>query len=143
MTIRRSMAVVALLAVILGAVFMPLYRQAQKETRRAEYERVALGLVRALDPLENSVPPGVSPSDWACAVRATVMCQVALCFGDDPISIEDLYRLRADLAPALRGPVDLETLEWIWGRFARTSPEAARLVDRIKTKYDACFPRKH
>ena len=120
-TTRRALAVVALIGVLLGCVIVPLFKNIDRRNKRAEYRRVGDSLVRAIDGLNNRVPQGVSPSTWVRTVNWTTLCQFNVCYGTDRTSIDDLYRLREDLNPKLRGPVDVETLEWMWDRLSRRS----------------------
>jgi hypothetical protein len=141
MTIRRSMAVVALLALLFALVVPPL-RYIDKRNKQAEYERVAYSLLRAITSLEERVPQDLSPQVWVRAVRETTLCQFNICFGTGRTSIEELKRLRDDLTPKLSGQVDVGTLDWIWERFTQTNADGARFVGILKPKFEACFPRK-
>src|SRR5262245_46887025 len=109
LTIREASAVVALLAAVLAFCIVPVARHIERENKKAEHRRVAGELGRALKALENHVPPGVSPSVWACALRETMTCQFNVCLRPDFISIDELYLLREDLMAKMRGPVDLKT----------------------------------
>jgi hypothetical protein len=84
--------------------------------------------------LESRPPQGISPQDWLHEVRAAWLCLLKLCLqSDPPPSIEDLHRVREDLAAKLRGPDDLETLDWIWVRLERSGGEGARFVREFKS----------
>ncbi len=47
-------------------------------------------------------------------------------------------RLRDDLARRFAGPIDRDTLTWIWDRLARTGPHGTRYVERFRPKFEQC-----
>jgi hypothetical protein len=106
------MAVVALLAVLFAFGLLPLAREHSRRIRQREYDRASGGMTRALFALEDQVPRSVNPPRWKTAVRMTVTAQLDAFHSGDPPPIEELYRLREELMPKLRGSVDDQTLVW-------------------------------
>jgi hypothetical protein len=140
LTIRRSMAVVALLAVLFAFGLVPLITEISRQNRQNEYKQVADEMTSAIFALENRVPQGVNPSDWKSAVRLTAMAHFNTCWRWHPPSIEELYRLHKELMPKLRSPVDIQTLSRAWDRLARTCVDGKDYTDRYRRSFQECFP---
>ena len=140
LTLRASLVIVALLAAFLGLVIVPLSRAIERWNRQREYEQVADGMTGAIFALENRVPQGVLPSRWKSAVRLTATVHFNAFHLWHPPPIEEVYRLRAELMPKLRGPVDLQTLDWTWERLARTGVDGKRVADSLGPEFRRCFP---
>jgi hypothetical protein len=140
LTIRRSMTLVALVAALLAFAILPLSKEIARQKEQSRYDQIATEMVDAVAALELRTPQGVSSSVWVCTVRSTTVCLMNICFTWNRPSNDDLYRLRGDLMPRLRGPANLETLLWIWDRLARTGPYATRVVDRSRRSFEACIP---
>jgi hypothetical protein len=94
----------------------------------------------AIEALKYRVPPGMSPSVWECAWEWTSTAYGNVCFSEEHVRIEEMYRLRDELIPKLRGPIDPQTLVWIWARLAQTGPHGKRYVGRFKQVFLNCFP---
>jgi hypothetical protein len=140
LTLRASLVIVALLAALLGLVIVPLSRAIDRWNRQREYEQVVGGMTRAIFALENRVPRGVDPSRWTAAVRLTATAHFNAFHLWHPPPIEEAYRLRADLMPKLRGPVDLPMLAWAWERLARTGVDGRDYVARHRSKFEKILP---
>ena len=70
----------------------------------------------ALFALKSRVPQGVDPSRWQAAVEWTAVAHFNAFHLWHPPPIEEVYRLRAELMPKLRQPMDMQTLAWAWDR---------------------------
>jgi hypothetical protein len=132
-TVRKAMLAVAILAVLLAYFLVPL-------GRLTVYHRVQREMDAAIRALEYRVPPGVSPAVWECAWGWTSTAYGNVCFSEEHVSTEELYRLRKDLMPKLQGPVDLQTLVWVWDRLAQTGPHGRRYVGQHKPSFLECLP---
>jgi hypothetical protein len=139
MTLRGSMAVVALLAGLLAFCIVPLTRVIERQRKRSGYAQVASGMCYAIFALENRVPQCVDASDWQSAVQLTARAEFNTCHLWYPPPIEELYRLREELTLKLRGPVDVQTLYWIWDRLASSCDDGKDHTDRFRGELDACF----
>ena len=138
LTLRASLVIVALLAAILGLVIVPFSRAIERQNKRREYEEVAGGMTRAIFALENRVPPGVDPSRWTAAVRLTATSHFNALHLWHPPPIEEASRLRAELMPKLRGPVDPATLAWAWDRLVRTGEDGRYITNQLGPLFRGC-----
>jgi hypothetical protein len=133
LTVRRLMVVVAIVAVLLAALIVPLGRQ-------LEYGKLRREMNDSIDALQYRVPHGVSPRVWECAWGWTLTAYGNVCFSEEHVRIEEMYRLRDELVPKLRGPVGPQTLVWIWERLAQTGPHGKRYVGQHRQSFLDCFP---
>jgi hypothetical protein len=139
LTIRGSMAVVALLALVLTFGLVPLLKEIERRRRAAEYGQVAVGMTNAIFALENRAPRGVNPANWKSAVKLTAVAHFNAFHLFHPPTIEELYRSRDELMAKLRGPVDLQTLEWTWARIARTGIDGKSITDQHQREFEECL----
>jgi hypothetical protein len=140
LTIRGAMAVVALLALVLALVLLPLIRVIERRKMADEFGRVASAQTNAIFALVNRVPPGVDPTDWKSAVESTAVAHFNAFQGWHRPPIEEVYRLNQDLMPKLRGSVGVQTLAWTWDRLASTGVDGKNYVDKYRPKFEKCFP---
>ncbi len=123
LNIRQYMAVIAILALVL-AVKITLVRRENRElavrlAAQREYDRAVGQISGAIDSLKDRVPRGVDPSDWVSALDLTLTANMNTFYRSNRPTTKDLNRLRPELVPALRGPVDVQTLVWIWSCLAQ------------------------
>jgi hypothetical protein len=138
--LRRSMVIVAALAALSAFVIVPISRAIERWNRQREYEQIEGEVTGAIIALENRVPQSVQPSRWKSAVRLTATVSFNAFHLWHPPPIEEVYRLRAELIPMLRGPVDFQTLDWMWERLARTGVDGKRVADSLGPEFRKCFP---
>ncbi len=122
MTVRRAMVAIAVLAIISYALF---FSEGPRYRRASERMRVALESVQARR------PPDVPLPVWNEAVGATRTVCVNVCAGPSHINLVEFERFCAELERKLEGPVDLDTLDWIVARLARTGDHGERYMQRI------------
>ena len=140
LTLRASLVIVALLAAFLGLMVVPISRAIERRNRQREYEQVAGEMTGAIFALENRVPQGVHPSRWKSAVRLTATVHFNTFHLWHPPPIEEVYRLRAELLPKLRGPVDIQTLDWTWERLARSGVDGKRSRRQTRARIPEMLP---
>jgi hypothetical protein len=140
LTIRASMAAVALISLVLAFGLVPLLRKFERQKAMREYGEVANEMCSAIFALANRVPTGVNPSEWKEAVKLTAVAHFNAFHLFHPPPTEELHRLREELMPKLRGPVDIPTLAWIWDRLARTGVDGKRITDHNRQSFEKCFP---
>jgi hypothetical protein len=131
-TVRRTMIMVAVVALLL-TIIIPV-------GRLSHYARVQRQMQDWLYTLQYRVPPGISPATWDCAWGWTLTAYGNVCFSEEHVPINELYRLREDFASKLQGPIDAATLVWFWDRLSRTGPHGKRYVTRHKPAFMDCFP---
>jgi type II secretory pathway pseudopilin PulG len=140
LTIWQSMAIVAILGVLLAFAVVPLVRQYNMRIKRIEYYRLANGIGNAVSAMKYQAPQGIPPSNWKSAVDLNLTAYVNTCHRLHPPSIENLYRLREELTPKLRGRVDIQTLAWTWDRLARSCADGKSITDELRPEFEKCFP---
>jgi hypothetical protein len=133
------MAFVALLALVLTFGLVPLLKEIERRRRATEYGQVAGGMTSAIFALENQAPRGVNPAKWKSAVKLTAVAHFNAFHLWHPPPMLELYRLRDELMAKLRGPVDIQTLEWTWARIARTGIDGKRITDQYQREFEECL----
>jgi hypothetical protein len=116
---------VAIVAVVLGgfdAVFIHPIRVHMRDFRRSE------GLLRSL---EDRRPPEVSPETWADLVLWTRNANSNCASFRGSIEPADFTAFLDELERKLRGPVNVETIDWIWDQYVRIS-RAGPSYDRFR-----------
>src|SRR5262245_1232680 len=108
-TVRWLIVVVACLAFFLAFVVAPMYRLSR-------YSRVRRQMYDLIYSLQYPVPQGTSPSVWECTWGWTVTAYANICFSEEHVPIEEMYRLREDLLSKLQGSTSPDLLVWIWDR---------------------------
>ena len=114
LTIRQSMAIIALVAMLLAFGVVPLARENSGQIKRMEYDRLEKGILSAIFALKIQPPQGIPPSNWKSAVDSTMNAHINMFHSWHAPSIEELYRLREELMPKFRGRADIQTLAWTW-----------------------------
>jgi hypothetical protein len=104
---------------VLGLCAVPSVRWTLHRLEYSREQRVTYELVKQL---RQRRPAAVAPLRWDAATSWAVTAYVNVCFSPEHVSLEELKRFRADLEQRLRGPVDLETVDWFWHRLGRTGP---------------------
>jgi hypothetical protein len=77
-------------------------------------------------------PTGVSQEQWKQAVRWTLTAHANCCSAPEILRTRDraeLQRFADELEHRLRGPVDLEIIDWIWDEFERISEHGKKYSD--------------
>jgi hypothetical protein len=131
-TVRRFLLAIAFLADLLSFCIVPL-------ARLSEYGRVRGEMQDSIYGLQYRVPQGVNPATWECAWGWTLNAYGNICFSEEHVHIDEMYRLRAELLPKLRGPGGLQTLAWVWDRLAQTGPHGRRYVELHRPSFLNCF----
>lgn len=132
LTLTRAMALVALTAGLLG-LFAPV-------SRRMEWVRVLRQIDVLIDGLRPTQPNTINPSVWDCARGAVKTAYANICFSPEHTSTAEMYRLRDDLEVKLQGPIDLETLRWLWARLGQTGPHGKQYIQRFDYLIRPCLP---
>ena len=133
LTVAKMMGAVALMALPIAFVVVPLHRM----TEWRQLEREIDVTIRHLQPTN---PQEVNMTVWECAQSTTVTTYCNICYSPGHPSTAEMYRLRYDLRLKLKEKVDLDTLEWVRDRLARTGPHGKWYIDHFKPLYIQCFP---
>jgi hypothetical protein len=79
-----------------------------------------------------ATPAGLDDGEWAAAVRWTDNLH-----GNSMLqfhaTLSDLKQLEADIASRQKSDVDMETIEWIWDRYAELTPSGQRYNERFRS----------
>jgi hypothetical protein len=85
--------------------------------------------------LQHGRPADIDPETWEWATNWAITAYCNVCFSPEHVSLEELRRFNADLEERLRGPVDLETVHWVWDRLGRTGPHGKSYQERFEPQY--------
>jgi hypothetical protein len=131
----KMMAFVAFLALPMGFCVVPVARQ-------SEWSRLYQGMDRTIQSLQPSDPSTVNPAAWACARAATLTAYCNVCASIEQMPTAEMIRLLDDLDRKLKAKVDLDTLDWIWGRLGETGPFGEEYAESRRYMFDRCLPAK-
>ena len=134
-SVAKLMGFVALLSVPIAYLGVPVARQ-------AEWMRLARGMEASIRDLRPGDPSIVTPAVWDQAQGAVITAYCNICFSPEHVSTPEMIRLRDDLERTLKGPVNLDTLIWIWGRLGETGPHGERYIDRHRSMIEPCLPAR-
>jgi hypothetical protein len=138
-TLRKAMVIIAILALFLAFVVVPLVSEIERSRRRQEYKRVVSGMNAAIFALKTRVPPGLDPARWSAAVELTAVAHFNAFYLRHPPTLQQAYRLRGELMPKLTGPVDMQTLAWTWDRIRQTGADGRAWTDRHEPEFRKFF----
>jgi hypothetical protein len=137
--LRKAMVIIAILALFLAFVIVPLVSEIERSRKREEYERVVGGMTSAIFALKTRVPPGVDPARWLAAVELTAVAHFNAFHLWHPPTLHEACRLRGELMPILTGPMDMQTLAWTWDRIRQTGADARHFTDNHEPEFRKCF----
>lgn len=106
----------------------------EQHTFRSHHDK----LRGVFEELRERCPPRVNAKAWDEAINWIIIASANICTSPDRVSNAEMAALRADIDERLEGPVDLETLFWIWDRLGRTGPEGKLYVDRFGEYFLSC-----
>jgi hypothetical protein len=133
------MVIIAILALFLAFVVVPLASEIERSRKRKEYERVVGGMTSAIFALKTPVAPGVDPARWYAAVELTATAHFNAFHLWHPPPIEEARRLRRELLLKISGPVDMQTLAWTWDRIRQTGADGRAYTDHHGPEFRKCF----
>jgi hypothetical protein len=99
---------------------------------RAEHDALAAILTR----WQQSPPARVDPRVWREVVVVVHNAMGNVCFTYQHVPVAEMRRLRREVEAQARGPVTLDTLEWLWNRLGQTSPHGAEYIQRMRPLWD-------
>jgi hypothetical protein len=76
-------------------------------------------------------PPGVDPHDWNEAITIVYNAHGNVCYLPDEVPLEEMRRLREDMETKSQGPINLDTLDWLWWRLGQTGPHGAKYAAQM------------
>jgi hypothetical protein len=86
-----------------------------------EHQRWSGRVRRSLEGLASKCPPEVSRARWDHIVSWTLNAHANCCSIRGAVIADERGPFADELERRLRGPVDLETIDWIWDEFERIS----------------------
>jgi hypothetical protein len=122
------LGVLVALALIVGMVLPVVRFVIEKPLYNSRSREVG----RLLLSLHSRCPRGIPPQNWEEAVNWTATAQCNTFFSPSHASKADLDQFGRDVEDRLRGPVGVDTIEWIWDRLAETGPTGREYVERFR-----------
>jgi len=130
---RRQFVAVAIgigMAVVLAVSLLVLpalpHLMFMRQHRRMEY---------LLDTLPGRRPDAVPERAWTAAVGWARTACVNVCFSREHVALSDMKKFVDSLEKRLSGPVDLDTIHWIWDQLEGTGPHGKRYVADHRPQY--------
>jgi hypothetical protein len=77
-------------------------------------------------------PPGIDPHVWNEAVTVAYNAHGNVCYSPDAVPLEEMRRLREDMETKSQGPINLDTLDWLWTRLAYTGPHGLKYSTQMR-----------
>ena len=114
-TVRRMMAVVAIIALGLAGFDAAFFRPIRVHSRW--FKRVRADL----ESLQHKRPPDVERREWAYVVGWTLNAHGNCCSARDFVDPALTEGFADELERRLRGRVGIGTIDWIWDEFMRIS----------------------
>ena len=125
--LRTLFAFVAVAAVVsaLGAGFI----------RITEYPRWQRRGASIVESLRSRRPANVPAKTWDDATSWAVTAYHNICFSAEHVSLESLKDFIDDAEDELAGPIDLDSVDWVWSRLSECSPLGEQYRDRFEPQY--------
>jgi len=128
--------VVTLIVVSLSFCIAPI-------ATHVEFNRAGIAMDKQLRDLRPTHPDAVDPIIWKHAHSWIMTAHCNVCFSAEHTSVDEMYRLQADLDGKLAEEVDLDTLRWIWDRLGATGPHGKQYTERFGQLFrDTIRPRR-
>lgn len=132
LSVTRVMSLIAVLAILLRYVIVPIGRIDQW----MRLERKIESRIRHLQPSE---PNSIDPNVWNCARQWILYALGESCQVPGNPANHELMRLIEDLEAKLQGKVDLETLKWIWYRLGKVGRSGESYTRSFMPQFQKCL----
>ncbi len=124
------LAIVALIAVVaitapVGLRFWQLLSYARERTIGAEL----------IESLAQRRPATVPTQTWEDATGRAITAYHNVCFSEEHVTFDELVRFNHDARNKLAGNVNLQSIDWVWARLAKTGPHGQRYFDKFEPQY--------
>jgi hypothetical protein len=133
-TLFAAVALIAVLATVVPASlrFWELISYARQRTIGAE-------LVESLNARR---PETVPIQTWRDASGWAITAYHNVCFSEEHVTFDELARFNHDTRIALSGNVNLQSIDWVWARLAKTGPHGQRYVANWEPEYRSLVYRE-
>ncbi|MEM7479399.1 MAG: hypothetical protein AAF483_30820 [Planctomycetota bacterium] len=122
--IRTALIAMAVIAVLVFAC-----------VRITEYPRWRQRGANAIATLQERRPSNVPAKTWEIATNWALTAYANTCFSGGHVPLSELKAFVSEAEEELSGPVDLDSIDWVWGRLAETSPRSEEYVQRFQPEY--------
>ena len=130
---RRSLILSgAFVFVIVAAIATPLGLRIWQMISYSRQQRIGAEL---LGSLREQRPEGVSPTTWDHATGWAITAYHNVCFSEGHVTFDELVRFNHDTKLKLTENVDLQTIDWVWERLAKTGPHGQKYFDKFGPEY--------
>jgi hypothetical protein len=127
--------VISVLTLIAGAIVSVTWVANQLETLRV-FRAETKAMRQIMTDWGTTPPPGVDPHVWNEAVTVAYNAHGAVCYLPDRVSLEEMRRLREDMETKSQGPINLDTLDWLWTRLGQTGPHGLQYTTQMRPHWD-------
>jgi hypothetical protein len=76
-------------------------------------------------------PPGVNEDRWRAAWYIAYNGFGNICFSPKHVSLEEIYRLKAEVQAKMREPATMASVRWFWNRLAETGPHGKQYIKQM------------
>ena len=126
-TLLMTIALIALVAIVapVAVRFWNVY---------SYYQQVGIG-AELIQSLMERRPETVPSQTWNDATAWASIAYHNVCFSEEHVTFDELVRFNHDARIELAGNVDLQSIDWIWARLAKTGPHGQRYVGNWEPEY--------
>ena len=110
--------------------------------RITEYSRYQRAGAVVVESLAGRRPANVSQKTWDDATGWAITAYHNVCFSEGHVPLPELHAFIRDVDAKFDGPVDLNTVDWIWTRLASTGRHGKQYAERFEPQYRAIVYRE-
>ena len=103
--------------------------------RITEYPRWQRHGASIVESLRSRRPTNVPANTWDDATAWAMTAYHNICFSAEHVPLESLKDFINDAEDKLAGPVDLNSVDWVWSRLAECSSSGEQYRDRFEPQY--------
>lgn len=130
---RRKLLILASCALIpVVAIVAPVGWRVWRLLAYARQRTIGAELIESL---RNRRPEGVPNPTWEEATGWAITAYANVCFSEEHVTFDELVRFNHDARMELAGDVNMQTIDWVWARLAKTGPHGQRYVDKFEPEY--------
>ncbi|MAP07555.1 MAG: hypothetical protein CMM00_01585 [Rhodopirellula sp.] len=103
--------------------------------RITEYPRWQRRGADIVESLQSRRPANVPAKTWDDATGWAITAYHNICFSAEHVPLDSLKQFINDAESMLAGPVDLDSVDWVWSRLAECSPHGEQYRERFEPQY--------
>jgi hypothetical protein len=132
---RKADVVSALVVSVALAGSLAYYQEVIRPTIQFNEERRAIERILR-QWWEGRPPPGVTKKEWEGTWIVAYNGLGNVCYTPSCVSLQEMRRLKADVAAKARRPATVASLRWFWQRLAETGPHGKQYIKRMTPLLD-------